>query len=141
MRLQPFAVHAGVSFTPGNAVRRVAVPRSSLPSPILTFAMVSDRVCREVYGCRQHTYKYAFQVGSAQRLENGNTLILFGADADPTALLVKNPQTFTLVEADARPEAGALAVLDVQIPPGNGQVYRAIPVETLFGEVPGVTLP
>ncbi len=30
----------------------------------------------------------------------------------------------------------AVAVLDVQIPPGSGFPYRALPVETLFGEVP-----
>jgi hypothetical protein len=83
-------------------------------------------------------YKYADKVGSAQRLENGNTLVLFGVDFDPTTLLAKNPQTVTLVEADASPEAGALAVLDLQ---GNSQVYRALPLETLFGEVPGVRAP
>ena len=49
----------------------------------------------------------------------------------------REKQTFTLVEADAMPEASAVAVLDMQIPPGNGQVYRALPVRTLFGEVPG----
>ena len=58
----------------------------------------------------------------------------------PTSILrrskPKSPQTYTLVEADASPEAGALAVLDVQIPPGTGFPYRALPVETLFGEVP-----
>ena len=84
-------------------------------------------------------YKYADKVGTAQRLENGNTLVWYGADIDPTTLQLKNPETFTLVEADASPEAAALAVLDVQIAPGNGQVYRALPVEMLFGEVPGVT--
>ncbi len=78
-------------------------------------------------------YKYADKVGSVQRLENGNTLILFGADIDPTSLNVKTPQTFTLVEADANPEAGAVAVLDMLIP-GNLVVYRALPVKTLFGE-------
>jgi hypothetical protein len=74
-------------------------------------------------------------VGAAQRLENGNTIVWFGVDVDPTTLLPKSPQTYTLVEADANPEAGALAVLDVQIPPGTGFPYRVLPVETLFGEV------
>jgi len=78
-------------------------------------------------------YKYADKVGGAQRLENGNTLITFGADIDPTTLKAKTPQTFTLVEADANPEAGALAVLDMLIP-GNMVVYRALPVKELFGE-------
>lgn len=83
-------------------------------------------------------YKYADKVGTAQRLENGNTLVWFGADVDPTTLALKNPETFTLVEADANSEAGAVAVLNAQIPPGNGVAYRALPVETLFGEVPGL---
>jgi hypothetical protein len=82
------------------------------------------------------TYKYADKVGVAQRLENGNTLVWFGADIDPTTLAAKNPQTFTLVEADASPEASTLAVMDMQIP-GNSPVYRALPVTTLFGEIPG----
>jgi hypothetical protein len=81
-------------------------------------------------------YKYADKVGAAQRLDNGNTLVWFGADIDPMTRVAKNPQTFTLVEADASPEAGALAVLDMQIQ-ANFPVYRALPVHTLFGEVPG----
>ncbi|HXP86539.1 MAG TPA: hypothetical protein VN841_17555 [Bryobacteraceae bacterium] len=81
-------------------------------------------------------YKYSDRVGTAQRLQNGNTIVWFGTDIDPTTLKPKNPQTYTLVEADANPEANALAVLDVQIPPGTGFPYRALPVETLFGEVP-----
>ena len=81
-------------------------------------------------------YKYSDRVGAAQRLENGNTIVWFGADVDPTTLIPKSPQTYTLVEADANLEAGAVAVLDVQIPPGTGFPYRALPVETLFGEVP-----
>jgi hypothetical protein len=81
-------------------------------------------------------YKYSDRVGAAQRLQNGNTIVWFGADIDPTTLVPKSPQTYTLVEADASPEAGAVAVLDVQIPPGTGFPYRALPVETLFGEVP-----
>ena len=76
-------------------------------------------------------------MGVAQRLENGNTIVWYGADIDPTTLVAKSPQTQTLVEADTNPEAGAVAVLDMQIPPGTGVVYRALPVETLFGEVPG----
>jgi hypothetical protein len=84
-------------------------------------------------------YKYSDRVGAAQRLENGNTIVWFGADINPTTLVAKSPQTYTLVEADASPEAGAVAVLDVQIPPGTGFPYRALPVETLFGEVPAGT--
>ena len=80
-------------------------------------------------------------MGAAQRRENGNTIVWFGADVNPTTRVVKSPQTYTLVEADANPEAGAVAVLDVQIPPGTGFPYRALPVETLFGELPGVRAP
>jgi hypothetical protein len=82
------------------------------------------------------TYKYADKVGSAQRLENGNTLVLFGADIDLQTLLPMVPQTLTLVEADANPEAGPIAILDIQIP-GNFPIYRALPVDTLFGESVG----
>jgi hypothetical protein len=83
-------------------------------------------------------YKYADKVGAAQRLENGNTLVFFGVDFDPMTRVGKNPQIVTLVEADTNPETGAVAVLDMQ---GYNPVYRALPVETLFGEVPGVTPP
>ena len=80
------------------------------------------------------TYKYSNSQGEAIRLENGNTLVLFGSDINPATLTARSPQTFTLVEADANPEAGASAVLDMQIP-GAPIVYRATPVNTLFGEV------
>jgi len=89
-------------------------------------------------------YKYSYRVGAAQRLANGDTIIWFGADIDPTTLAPKSPQTYTLVEADASPAAGAVAVLDVQDPSGTLRFpYRALPVETLFGEVPasGTRLP
>ncbi|MBV9038151.1 MAG: aryl-sulfate sulfotransferase [Acidobacteriaceae bacterium] len=86
-------------------------------------------------GTTDPTYKYADKVGSAQRLENGHTLVLFGADVDPATLAVKAPQTFTLIEADAAPQARPLAVLDMDLPT-NFVVYRALPVETLFGESP-----
>ena len=85
-------------------------------------------------------YKYADKVGTAQRLDNGNTVVLFGADIDPVTLAAKNPQTFTLVEADSNPEAKAVAVLDFQMP-GANPVYRALPVKTLFGEVTGKARP
>ena len=79
------------------------------------------------------TFKYSNSQGEAIRLENGNTLVLFGSDVDPATLAARNPQTFTLVEADGNPEAGASAVLDMHIP-GAPIVYRAIPANTLFGE-------
>jgi hypothetical protein len=97
-------------------------------------SMTATKVWEYRHQLPDGTYKYADKVSSAQRLENGNTLVLFGTDIDPTTLLVKDPQVVTLVEADASPEAGAVAVLDMQI--GNS-VYRVLPVETLFGEVTG----
>lgn len=81
-------------------------------------------------------YKYADKVGTAQRLNNGDTIVLFGADIDTATLAAKSPQTFTLVEADAKPQANSVAVLDFQMP-GANPVYRALPVESLFGEVSG----
>ena len=83
-------------------------------------------------------HKYADKVGTAQRLDNGNTIVLFGADIDPVTLAARNPQTFTLVEADSQPEANPVAVLDFQMPAAN-PVYRALPVTSLFGEVTGKT--
>jgi hypothetical protein len=80
-------------------------------------------------------YKYSNSQGMAHRLENGNTLVLFGSDIDPVTLVAKNPQTFTLVEADSSPEAQALAVLDMKIP-GEPIVYRVVPVTSIFGESP-----
>jgi len=80
------------------------------------------------------SYKYADAAGMAERLENGNTLILFGRDVDPGTLRARGPQTFTLVEADANSDAAAVAVLDMQLP-GEPLVYRAVPLKTLFGEV------
>src|ERR1041384_3878802 len=85
-------------------------------------------------------YKYADKVGTAHRLENGNTIVLFGADIDPASLQPKNPQTFTLVEADSGPEAAAVAVMDFQMP-GATPVYRGLPVTTFFGEVAGGARP
>jgi ABC-type Zn2+ transport system substrate-binding protein/surface adhesin len=95
---------------------------------------------RHLVGNAASAYKYADKVGTAQRLENGNTIVLFGADIDPVTLATKNPQTFTLVEADSTPQAQALAVLDFQMP-GANPAYRALPVESLFGEVNGKAHP
>src|SRR5690242_710919 len=79
-------------------------------------------------------YQFASAASSAQRLENGNTLVLFGTDFDPVTLLPHTPQVFSLVEADASREASALAALDMIIP-GAPIVYRASPIQSLFGEV------
>jgi hypothetical protein len=79
-------------------------------------------------------YKYSDAVGMAERLDDGNTLVLFGRDFDPGSMRARSPQTFTLIEADAKSEAEALGVLDMQLP-GEPIVYRALPLKTLFGEV------
>jgi hypothetical protein len=79
-------------------------------------------------------YKYSDAAGMAERLQNGNTLVLFGRDVDPGTLRARGPQTFTLVEADTKSDAGAVAVLNMQLP-GEPLIYRALPLATLFGEV------
>ena len=79
-------------------------------------------------------YKFSSAVGTAQRLNNGNTLVLFGTDFDPATLRPRSPQVFSLVEADRSREASAVATLDMVIP-GAPIVYRALPVQSLFGEV------
>jgi hypothetical protein len=99
-------------------------------------SMTASKVWEYRHQLSDGTYKYADKLGSAQRLENGNTLVLYGDDVDPATLKGKSPQTFTLVEADASPEAGAIAVLDMLVP-GDAPLYRALPVNTFFGEVPG----
>jgi hypothetical protein len=80
-------------------------------------------------------FKYSNSQGMAQRLENGNTLVLFGSDIDPVTFVAKNPQTFTLVEADSSSAARALAVLDMKVP-GDPILYRVLPITTIFGESP-----
>lgn len=79
-------------------------------------------------------YKFSSATGSAERLANGNTLVLFGTDFDPATLRPRTPQVFSLVEADASREAAAAAALDMTIP-GAPIVYRASPIQSLFGEV------
>jgi hypothetical protein len=97
-------------------------------------SMTATKVWEYRHGVGSGAYKYADKVGSAQRLDNGNTLVLFGADIDPATLAVKDPQTFTLVEAG--PDGEPVAVLDMQLS-GNFPVYRALPVNALFGEFRG----
>ena len=53
-----------------------------------------------------------------------NTIVLFGADIDPVTLAAKNPQMFTLAEADSKPEANAVAVLDFQMPGAGIETAR-----------------
>ena len=56
---------------------------------------------------------------------------------DPTTLLQKNPPTFTIVEADASPEATALVVLDMKTP-GNAVVYRQPPSQLVATSWPSL---
>ncbi len=73
-------------------------------------------------------------MGAAQCLENGNRIIWFGADIDPTTLKVKSPQTYTLVEADASSEAGAVARGPGRADSsGNWLSCRALPLERSSG--------
>ena len=99
-------------------------------------SMTANKVWEYRHPVDSGAYKYSSAVGAAERLENGNTLVLFGTDVDPVTLSAKNPQTFTLVEADADPQAGAVAVLDMQVPI-EPIIYRPLAVKNLFGEVPG----
>jgi hypothetical protein len=98
-------------------------------------SMTATKVWEYRHQLSDGAYKYADKVGAAHRLDNGDTLVWYGADIDPATLKAKTPQTFTLVEADANPEAGAVATMDMVV--NNNPVYRVLPVNTLFGEVPG----
>jgi hypothetical protein len=112
-------------------------------------------------------YVYANRVGSVTRLTNGNTLVLFGADAaidvntstslgvlasqgDGSSILdpATHSMTFHLVEAPVASDGASVASLEVKLPgipppiapattPAEfvtGNIYRAYPVSTLFGE-------
>jgi hypothetical protein len=68
---------------------------------------------------------YSSAVGSTVRLENGNTVIIYGV---PT---VDNPGIFTLVEAD---KAGKAVAITTMSSPGKTIQYRAIPIDTINGE-------
>ncbi len=80
----------------------------------------------------------------AQGVE-GSGLIGDGNAAQPAAhagiVAAVGQETIAKLEPEliaANTEAGAVAVLEqILLPPGTGQIYRALPVETLFGEVPG----
>ena len=48
---------------------------------------------------RSGAYKYADAVGMAERLDNANTLVLFGRDFDSGAMPAGTPRVFTFVES------------------------------------------
>jgi hypothetical protein len=79
----------------------------------------------KVWEHRQNPDLYASAVGSAVRLENGHTLLIYGIAT------VKDPGILTLVEADK--DGNAVAIIRISSP-GKTVQYRAIPIETINGE-------
>jgi len=73
---------------------------------------------------------FSSAVGSTIRLDNGDTVVDFGVDP-----INENPSVFTIVEADATGSAVAITTLSS---PGKGDQYRAIPINSLNGEVVSV---
>jgi len=70
---------------------------------------------------------YCGAVGSAIRLKNGNTVVDFGLDP-----ITEDPSVFKVVEADSN---GNLVAMTIISSPGKGDQYRAIPVDSLNGEM------
>jgi hypothetical protein len=68
---------------------------------------------------------YSSAVGSTVRLENGNTVIIYGVAT------VNDPGILTLVEADKTGNAAAITRISS---PGKTVQYRAIPIDTINGE-------
>jgi hypothetical protein len=75
---------------------------------------------------------FSSAVGSVVRLANGNTVVDFGVDSTDD-----NPGIFTVVEAG--PSGNAVAVTRISSP-GKGDQYRAIPTDSLNGEMKGSVL-
>lgn len=65
---------------------------------------------------------FAPAVSNVERLENGNTLVTFGANAD---------EVFSIVEAGRQGEAVWRATLEA---PGLSYLYRAFPASSIWGE-------
>ncbi len=85
----------------------------------------STMQARKVWEYRNKPDLYSSAVGSANRLPNGNTVLLYGI---PT---VANPGIFTLVEAD---QAGNPVATTLITSPGKTVQYRAVPIDTINGE-------
>ena len=81
---------------------------------------------RKVWEYRNKPDLYASAVGSAVRLENGNTVLIYGVAT------VTDPGILTLVEADKAGNAVAITRISA---PGKTVQYRAIPIDTINGEI------
>lgn len=77
---------------------------------------------RKVWEYRHSPDRYAGCCSSVERLENGNSVLVFGNDADAV---------FTLVEADA--EGEAVSAIEISSP-GKGIQYRAYALDSINGE-------
>jgi hypothetical protein len=83
----------------------------------------------KVWEYRPQPDLFAFCCSSVDRLENGNTLVVFGSGPD----IIPCCHTFTVVEADT----GGEAVWRAEISgPGKIIQYRGYPAETILGERP-----
>ncbi len=84
---------------------------------------------RKVWEYRYEPDLFAFCCSIAHRLDNGNTLILFGSPADLSSDLCC--RTFTIVEADS--QGNAVWVVEERSPQ-LGVQYRVYPSESIMGE-------
>jgi len=75
---------------------------------------------------------FSSAVGSAVRLNNGNTIVDFGLDP-----VTEDPSIYTVVEADSNGNTVASTTISS---PGKGDQYRAIPIDSLNGETKGSVL-
>jgi hypothetical protein len=84
---------------------------------------------RKVWEYRHGPDLFAHCCSSVERLENGNTVLVFGADhtEDPCC------RTFTLVEADG--EGNPVSIMEISSP-DLSIVYRVYPIESIGGEAP-----
>lgn len=82
---------------------------------------------RKVWEYRPEPDLFALCCSNVTRLDNGNTVVMFGANFQEDDCC----RTFTLVEAD---EAGdAVGMIEISAP-GKSIQYRAYPVEGIYGE-------
>jgi hypothetical protein len=85
---------------------------------------------RKVWEYRHSPDLYADCCSSAERLPNGNTVLVFGSDHTVDVCC----RTFTLIEADS--EGNPLSVREIASP-GLTIVYRVYPLDSINGEFPG----
>jgi hypothetical protein len=83
---------------------------------------------RKVWEYRHSPDLLADFVSNAQRLPNGNTLVVFGVDPKTPDICCR---TFTLVEADR--EGNPVSVIEISSP-GQKLLYRAYPLDSINGE-------